>query len=86
MAKNNLEEHFDLHLIFKGEEMVFKARLFKYVYTHKIHVNVFDQEILLEPDEERNYRIVNSQPFESGRPPNIDLLKAIINAIESIVK
>lgn len=68
MAKNNLEEHFDLHLIFKGEEMVFKARLFKYVYTHKIHVNVFDQEILLEPDEERNYRIVNSQPFESGRP------------------
>ena len=66
--------------------MVFKARLFKYVYTHKIHVNVFDQEILLEPDEERNYRIVNSQSFESGRSSDIDLLKAIINAIESIVK
>ena len=66
--------------------MVFKARLLKYVYTHKIRVNVFDQEILLEPDEERNYRIVNSQPFESARSLDIDLLKAIINAIENIVK
>ena len=53
--------------------------------TTTIQVNVFDQEILLEPDEERNYRIVNSQAFESGKPLDIDLLKAIINAIESIV-
>ena len=80
-----MEEPFDLPVIFKGKQLVFKARLLKYVYTHKIQMNVFDQEILLEPDEERNYRIVNSQAFESGKPLDIDLLKAIINAIESIV-
>ena len=81
-----MDQEFELPVIFKGEQLVFKARLLKYVYTHKIQMYVFDQEILLEPDEERNYRIVSSEPSESTKRIDTDILKAIITAIESLGK
>lgn len=49
---------FELPVSYKGEELLFPAELKQIGYTHAIVVDVYGQEVLFEPDEERNYRAV----------------------------
>ena len=48
---------------------------------------MYGEEVLFEPDEERNYRaLVDTITLEKGKKLDIELLKAIASAIEAIVK
>ena len=49
-----MDQEFDLPVEYKGQEHIFKANLAVYGFTHKFHVNVNGQDIIFEPDEERN--------------------------------
>jgi hypothetical protein len=53
-----MEEQFELPLVYKGEQVLLKASLLVTRYTHKFNVDVNGQNIIFEPDEERNYRAV----------------------------
>jgi hypothetical protein len=81
-----MEEEFELPVVYKGEQLMLKASLLVTGYTHKFSVDVNGQNIIFEPDEERNYRAVI--PYDDiNRNKNIDkeLLKVIAAAIQEIV-
>ena len=82
-----MDEQFDLPVQYKGQELMLKASLLVTGYTHKFTVDVNGQNIIFEPDEERNYRAVI--PYDDiNNEINIDknLLKVIATSIEEIVK
>ena len=69
------EEPFELPVIFKGSELMLPAKLVQMGYTYKIFVTVNEQEIIFEPDEERNLRAI----IEDSNSKNIsvELVRAI---------
>lgn len=80
-----MDETFELPVSYKGEELLFPAQLKQTGYTHCIVVNVYGQDVLFEPDDERNYRaIIEGEKTE--KQITVALLKVIAEAIESIVK
>ena len=80
-------EEFDLEVNYKGQESIFKAYLIVSGYTHKFHVQVNDDEIIFEPDEERNYRaVLNYGELEKRGNIDASLLSEIAKAIEIIVR
>jgi hypothetical protein len=80
-----MNEPFELPVTYRGEELLFSARLQQLGYTHRIVVDVYDQEIFFEPDEERNYRAIIEQD-KLDKHISVELLQAIAEAIESILK
>lgn len=80
-----MDEPFELPVLYKGGERLFPAQLHQVGYTHRIVVDVEGTEVAFEPDEERNYRAI-VDPEKTPATIPTDLLKAIAEAIESIVK
>jgi hypothetical protein len=79
-----MDNSFIIPVLYKGKEIGFNARLLVLGYTHKIQVDVNGQEVLFEPDEERNYRAVIANPQE--KQPDVELLRILAQTIEAIVK
>ena len=76
-----MNEPFELPVTYKDKELLFPARLLMLGYTHKFQVQVNGHEVLFEPDEERNYRaVINPEQVESSKI-ELELLKAIAEAI-----
>lgn len=84
----DMDDSFDIPVFYQGKEVSFQAKLFTFGYTHKIEVSVYGHQVLFEPDEEKNYRAVltYSGRFENNKQIDVELLKAISQAIESILK
>ena len=79
-----MDEKFQLPVEYKGEELALNASLLVTGFTHKFIVDVFGQEVIFEPDEDRNYRAII--PYEEiGKNKNIDqgLLKEIASVTSS---
>lgn len=83
-----MEESFQLPVFFNGEEIDFPSLLYRYGFTHRIDVTIHRNKITFEPDEERNYRAIASPEEYEKMKKAVDpaLLKAVIQAIESLVK
>jgi hypothetical protein len=82
-----MDEPFELPVSYKGKELLFTSQLLMLGYTHKFQVNVNGQEVLFEPDEERTYRaIVEPETQQSAKHMDIELLQAIADAIEAVIK
>lgn len=82
----HVQESFVLTVTYREKELDLPAVLHVFPHTHKIAVLAGQQEILFEPDEERNYRAVLSP--EEAAQVNLDrnLLKAIAEALEAAFK
>lgn len=80
-----MNEPFELPVLYKGEEMFFPAQLLPYGYSHRFQVNLYGQDVFFEPDEERNYRAI-VEADKANNKITVELLKAVVNAIERIVK
>lgn len=52
------EDSFELPVVYRGQELLLPGRLVQMGYTYKIYIAVEGQEIIFEPDEERNLRVV----------------------------
>ncbi len=79
-----MNEPFELPVTYKDKELL-PTRLLLYGYTHKFKVQVNGLEVLFEPDEERNYRaVVDPEKMERSKIDR-ELLKAIAEAIKTIL-
>lgn len=79
-------EPFQIPVTYKGKDFSFPSNLLKFGYIHKIKVDVFSNDILLERDEDGNFRAVMDPERLESNKIEVDLLKAISEAIEEILK
>lgn len=82
-----MNDEFYIPVSYGGQEYNFPARVLHYGYTIKLEVEIEGNTILFEHDEERNWRAVI--PFDeiaAGNKTNVELLKAVAEAIEDITK
>jgi hypothetical protein len=79
-----MDDHFEIPLTYKGTEYSFPARLVKWGYIYRIEVDIDGEKVLLEPDEERHYRVL----FDNGQePPNVSniVIQQIIAVVEGAI-
>lgn len=82
-----MDEPFEIPVLYKGQELLFTAKLLTIGYLHKFLVDVDGQEVFFEPDDGGEYRaMMNPANLEEGQVVAVDLLKAIVAAIEDILK
>lgn len=80
-----MENTFDIPVIYKGKELLFTGQLLHLGYIHKIAIDVNGEQILLEKDDEGNYRAVLAN-IESESKLDKELVKAIVESFELILK
>jgi hypothetical protein len=81
-----MTQDFDLPVSYRGKELLFPAALQASRFSHQFLVDVYGLKILFEPDEERNYRaMLDPELLDKNRKIDVELLKAIAQAIETIV-
>ncbi len=78
-----MAESFTLVVNYKGKEYQLESELRVFGYSHKVAINLEGEEILLEPDEERNYRAVISGYEGSKIEIDIGLIQAIAKELEA---
>lgn len=82
-----MDEPFEIAVNYKNTSISFIGKLIRYGYTHKIQVSIYGEDILFEPDEEGNYRaVLDYAKRREEKNVDIELLKSIAEAIETIVK
>ena len=84
---DNFEDSLEIPVMYQGEELSFPAKVLMTGYTHKIQVEVAGQQIMFEPDEERNYRaILDANLLDKGSKLDVRLLQSIAEVLESVLK
>jgi hypothetical protein len=80
-----MNETIDIPITYKGNELIFKARVIKYGYIHRFEVNIEGSPVIFEPDEERNYRaLLDPAQGNKSNSINLEFLKLIAETIESL--
>lgn len=78
-------EHFTLQVSYNNKVEYFEGELRQLGYTHKIHIVVHGVDVVFEPDEERNYRVIIEHP-ENAEKLDKSLLQAIVNELEQALQ
>jgi hypothetical protein len=81
-----MAEKFSLQIHYKNKDLGLPAELRVTGYTHKIAVSIGDVEVIFEPDEERNYRVVAADPLNTTTAIEPALLKLIVDELEKGLK
>ena len=82
-----MNDTFEIPVSYKGEELLFEARLLNHGYTYKIEIEINGIEVFLEPDEEKNFRIIVDPAHLEGKEKiDKELLEAIVSTIQSVMK
>ena len=81
-----MDELFEIPVLYKGQELLFPARLLIVGYVHKFVVTIDKQEFFFEQDNNGKYRaLVTASNQVDVKNLDADLLKAIAESIESIL-
>jgi hypothetical protein len=81
-----MEEAFEIPVLYKGQELLFPARLLNVGYSHKFLVTINGLEFFFEQDNNGKYRaLANALNQFDVKNLDADLLKAIAESIESIL-
>ena len=83
--KARMEDTFDIPVTYKNKELLFTGQLLQLGYIHKISIDVHGEQILLEKDDEGNYRAVLAN-INSESKIDRELIKAIVESFEMIVR
>jgi hypothetical protein len=81
-----MDDVYEIPVHYKGKELLVPAQLVVTGYTHKFRVEVSGQEVLFEPDEERNYRALLDTELCNSAKIDIDFLQAIAAGLEAALK
>lgn len=82
-----MDDLFQIPVVYKDKELLFPARLITKGYIHQFLVEVFEQEFVFEQDDSGDYRaLVDTANLDQAKKTDVELLKAIAAAIETILK
>ena len=81
-----MDDTFELDVDFNGHTYEFEGKLIVTGYVHKIELDVLDTKVFFEPDEEGSYRALLSTQDLQATHLSIDLLKAIAERLNSLLK
>ncbi|MEI6948905.1 hypothetical protein V9K67_17085 [Paraflavisolibacter sp. H34] len=81
-----MNETVEIPVTYKGEELVFEARLVPTGYTVQIEVDVYGDKVRFEADEEQNYRAILDPEQIGHKKIDVELLRAIAAIIEEAVR
>jgi len=82
-----VEESFTITVLHKGAEKEITGRLRVSAYTHQFLFSIGDAEIILEKDDEGNFRALNPSALsDTGHQPDPSLVRALIEEMERIMK
>jgi hypothetical protein len=79
-----MNETIDIPIIYKGKELIFKAKVVKFGYIHRFEVEVDGYSVIFEPDEERNYRVILNPVDDKNSKIDLELLKQISETLQSL--
>jgi hypothetical protein len=77
------DESFNLPIEYNGREIILPGTLKRRGYSYKIHIEVNEQEIIFEPDEERNFRAISEN---NNFAVPLDIILAIGKALEKYLR
>ena len=81
-----MDENFEIPVLYRGQELLFPARLLILGYVHKFLVKVEGQDFFFETDNNGQYRaLIDPNNREGVKKLDTELFKAIAEAIESIL-
>jgi hypothetical protein len=81
------ESSFDIPVTFKNQELLFPAEFLQQGYTYKFQIDVNGIDMFFEKDDEGNYRaLVDPLKTDENKKIDIELLKAIVDSLEEILK
>jgi hypothetical protein len=82
-----MDDVLEIPVTYKGEELIVMAKVILAGYGYKFQIEVDGQEVLFEPDEERNFRaMLNYDDLDKGVSIDKHLLKAIADVLNSFTK
>lgn len=82
-----MQDSFEIPVLYNDTEINFPARLIQQGYVHKFLLDVYGQEVFFEQDDNGRYRaIVDIHSFNEANKPDKELLRAIAESIEAILK
>lgn len=82
-----MDEPFEIPVLYKGQELLFPARLSIVGYSRKFLVTIDGLELFFEQDNNGKYRaMANASNQVDVKDFDTELLKAIAESIESILK
>ena len=79
-----MSELIEIPIIYKGEEIIMQAELLQRGYIHAFQVIVNDAQVIFEPDEERNYRVIIDETKYDKNKMDFEIVKAIVETLESL--
>lgn len=77
-------QEFELEVHYRGERIAVPGYLSTAGYLHKIYLDVNGTQLILEPDEERNYRAVVA-PEEVDKIPK-ELVSLIVDEVTQALR
>ena len=82
-----MEESFTITVLHKGTEKELTGRLRISAYTHQFLFNIGDAEVILEKDDEGNFRaIIPAVISNAGPKPDPSLVRALIEEMEKAMR
>ncbi len=80
-----MDNQIEIPVTYRGKELSFKAKVINYGYIHKIEVQLNDHLLLLEHDEEQQYRVSMDTDNEAKFTiEEKELLNEIISVLHSV--
>jgi hypothetical protein len=81
-----MDETFEIPVLYRGQELLFPARLLILGYVHKFQVTVEGRDYFFETDNNGEYRaLIDPDNKEGVKKLDTELFKAIAEAIASIL-
>ena len=80
-----MSDHFELEINYRNTKHLFSGELAMLGYTHKIFMQVNGFDLVFEPDEERNYRVVVAEGQDAAKLDR-ELVQAILTELENVFK
>lgn len=62
-----MNDPFIIPITYKGEEIEIHARFVRLGYTEQFHVNIRDIPLIIEFDEEREFRVINPEGHSDSK-------------------
>lgn len=82
-----MEESFTITVLHNGKEKEMTGRLRISAYTHQFLFNIGDAEIILEKDDEGNFRAIIPVVISNAGPkPDPSLVSALIEEMEKAMR